>query len=134
MCSPTSDLYSFLDDLNETLDAIDRCNHSAVGLAFSSFHHRHEADMLNRLAAISHLVASVQLSDFRPLDDGSFERCAIGEGDLPLGAMVRTLMESGYDGPFELDLWSNQVWGADYSALLAQQVDTFEDIVGRAAV
>lgn len=134
MCSSSPDQFSFLTDLNETLDAIDRCNHPSVGLAFSSFHHCHEADVVNRLAEISHLVASVQLSDCRRSADGVIERCAIGEGEIPLAAMVRTMVENRYDGSYELDIWSDKVWGADYSVLLPRQVEFFEELLSNAAV
>jgi len=128
MCSSTLDSFSLLDNLDETLDAIDRCNHAAVGLAFSSYHHFREPDVLNRLAEISHLVTSVQLSDYCK-SNHPFDRTPIGDGEIPLGAMVRTLIDNGYEGPFELDLWSKHVWGSDYSALLAQQVKSFDRLL-----
>ena len=128
MCSSAPDQFSLLDNLDETLDAIDRCNHTAVGLAFSSYHHFGEPDVLNRLSEISHLVTSVQLSDYRKSSQPC-DRSPIGDGEIPLGGMVRILIENGYNGPFELDLWSKHVWDSDYSALLAQQVRAFDTLL-----
>jgi sugar phosphate isomerase/epimerase len=128
MCSSEPDRFSLLVNMDETLDAIDRCNHEAVGLAFSSFHHFREPDVLSRLSEISHLVTSVQLSDDRQSNQ-PFGRSPIGDGEIPLGAMVRILIDNGYNGPFELDLWSRHVWNSDYSVLLAQQVRAFNKLL-----
>jgi sugar phosphate isomerase/epimerase len=55
-------------------------------------------------------------------------RCAIGEGDVDLKALIKTLSGSGYRGPFEFELFAHELRGKSVSDVIRQAVDDFNDL------
>lgn len=123
-----------LNSLEETIDVINECNHPNIGLAFNCFHHLGEPHVIQRLADVAHCVMSVQLSDCRVEYDRTWTRVPLGHGCGLWQEMVQALLDCGYRGPFELDVWGAETWQSDYRELIEQQVELFENAFGRVTV
>jgi sugar phosphate isomerase/epimerase len=54
----------------------------------------------------------------------------MGDGELPLRQIVSTLLDSGYDGFFEIELMGEEIEARDYHELLAQSRSTYHDLLG----
>lgn len=50
-------------------------------------------------------VALVQLADVRPVD-GQIARVPLGHGVVPVARILRQLVNHGYQGPFDLEIWT----------------------------
>ena len=85
-------------------DAVDLAHMAgmAVTVDFYSSWYERGIDALIRKHIDS--VALVQISDYRL---GTFDmpnRCAIGDGDVPVERLMATVLEAGYQGPFDLEI------------------------------
>jgi sugar phosphate isomerase/epimerase len=118
--------WTFLNTLDETLDILDRCRHPAARIHFDAFHLHREPRLLERIREIAARTAVVQLGDWDGFLPSS--RGLPGDGAVPLAEIARSFLESGYDGHFEISVWSEQVWQADYNAVLADCVARFRRI------
>ena len=58
-----------------------------------------------------------------PADDCS--QLLWGEGSLPMTAIVQSLLDNDYDGLFEIDIWSRDLWRSNYTDVLAHCRDQF---------
>ncbi len=121
--------WTFLTSIDHTLDVIDACNHDRVGMAFDVYHLWREPRLLERIAEIAPLVAAVQLNDWHRPPTSEYDRGLIGDGQIPLAAIMHAFLDHGYRGPFEIAIWSEELWKSDYDKLLTQCRSRFEDLL-----
>ena len=119
----TNPLYADTDFVHSFRDAIDIAAMTGIGLCLDLFHiweERHLLDSARRALASLHLV---QLGDFcygtRQIPD----RAVPGDGVMPIRRIVGGLIESGYQGPIDLELLGYRIRreGARSAAVRAGQ-------------
>ena len=52
-----------------------------------------------------------------------------GDGVIPLAEIFESLIRGGYQGHFDLQVWSDDTWGEDYLELLRRARDQFESLL-----
>ncbi len=124
--------WTFLNDLDESLELLARMGSSHLKLAFDAYHLGHDDSALERLASVAEHLAIVQLGDARSIPRGEPSRCRLGEGVLPLEGMVGTLLHAGYQGFFEIELMGEEIETADYHDLLLHSHHVFHEFVAGA--
>lgn len=60
-------------------------------------------DFLSFYMPTRSLIRHVHLKDHKRLPDGTLRLCSVGEGDIPLRAMIERLEADGYDGYYSLE-------------------------------
>lgn len=112
--------WTVLTGLQQTLRLVRDYDTPSLCIALDSYHFPlSEADtpLLRELAP--HL-AVVHLGDFVEPQDHDLARVPLGEGDAPLGGLVRGLLEAGYAGDFDVKLLGPEIESSDYHRLLEQ--------------
>lgn len=121
--------WTFLTDLDETLDLIDGLASRHLQLVFDTYHLGQDLDVLERIPDIVDRIAVVHLGDSRSAPIGEQNRCRLGHGNVPLGAIVDSLLRAGYDGDFDVELIGEDIEAAAYSELVAHSMRAFEVMV-----
>jgi sugar phosphate isomerase/epimerase len=124
--------WTFLHALDETLEIIGQCRGNGspgVKIAFDVFQLWNERRLIARIPELAPHVGLVQLSDglARPRAD----RRLLGDGEMPLSAIVQAFDEAGYAGYYELAAWSKSLWRRDYSELLHECRVRFDTLCRR---
>jgi sugar phosphate isomerase/epimerase len=110
--------WTFLHTLDESLEVVQNAGPNAR-IAFDVYHLWDEPDLLSRIPELVSRLALVQLCDSR--SEGRAERrLMLGDGELPLSAIVQAFDEAGYAGYYELAAWSRPLWRTDYCELLRE--------------
>ena len=109
---PLAQNWTFLNSLHETLELIDACQHPAVGISVNPIHLQNEENLQDLLPEIAPLITAVQLSEF--------ESCGTLPHSFPGYEIIEAIDNAGYEGFFELEIWSEKVWQSDYQNLLSQ--------------
>ena len=109
---PLAQNWTFLDSLHSTLELIDTCQHPAVGIGVNPVHFQNEDNVQDLLQEITPLITAVQISEFEP--------CGKLPNSFPGFEIIEAIDKAGYEGFFELEIWSEQVWQSDYQNLLSQ--------------
>ncbi|QDT99107.1 sugar phosphate isomerase/epimerase family protein [Gimesia aquarii] len=104
--------WTFLNSLDSVLETIEACNHPAVGIAIDSTQICHENNVQDLVSEIIPMITAVQISGFTP---GKTPQQSFSNFDL-----IEAIDHAGYDGFFDLEIWSEQVWHSDYLSLLSQ--------------
>ncbi len=112
---------SMVSTLDHTLDMIRLVNHPAFGMAFHTYHLGDTPALLDRIPEIADKVFSVHISDLAPSAHAYDQRCP-GQGILPLAEIVAAFDKAGYRDAYELNVWSERSWQADYNTVLADCV------------
>ncbi len=105
--SPT---WTFLHTLDDTLDLLSQVNQPSIGLAFDTYHLWREPHLIERIPQLVPFTNVVQISDSRRAPQTDSDRCFPGEGHIPLSDIMRAFQHAGYEGYFDLQVWSDEGW------------------------
>ncbi|MFK7776769.1 MAG: TIM barrel protein [Gimesia sp.] len=109
---PLAQNWTFLDSIHSTLELINACQHPAVGISINPVHFQNEENVQDLFQEIAPLITAVQISEFEP--------CETATNSFPGFKILEAIDNAGYEGFFELEIWSEQVWQSDYQNLLSQ--------------
>ena len=112
--------WTYLNSLNETLDVLERVNHPAAGLAFDTYQLWQESGLVGRIPELAAITGVVQISDARRPPQSCAERCVPGDGIIPLAEIVRAFQQAGFDGYYDVQVWSSSGWLEDYPLTVLQ--------------
>jgi sugar phosphate isomerase/epimerase len=76
-------------------------------------------------------IHAVQVSDYKAVTMRTLDRALLGEGILPLRAIVRALERGGYRGWYEAEIISDDVDAMGYARALRMTRDAFVRLFGR---
>ena len=110
--------WTFLTNLDETLELIRSFDSPHVKLVFDAYHFGHLPGIADRLPELSPWIALVQLGDAKQPPCGEQNRCRLGTGSLPLQAIMAALVNSGYAGDVDIELMGEDLENPDYAELL----------------
>jgi sugar phosphate isomerase/epimerase len=110
--------WSFLNRLEETLEILDRVQCTSAQLCFGTYHLWKEPRLMELLPQIVDRIAVVQLSDWREPPRSENDRAIPGDGVIPLREIVTTLEQSNYQGMYEIEVWSRDLWQLEHHKLV----------------
>jgi sugar phosphate isomerase/epimerase len=96
--------WTFLTSVDDVLGVLDRLGSPQVKMVLDVYHLGQEEGFLARIPEMLSHVALVQLGDARQPPDGIQNRCRLGEGKIPLPAIIAALQAGGYDGYYDVEL------------------------------
>jgi sugar phosphate isomerase/epimerase len=76
-------------------------------------------------------VSLVQIGDYKL---GTFDipnRCALGDGDIPVERLFGLLLDAGYGGPFDLEILGPEIEEEGYRAPIVRSVERASEILDR---
>ncbi|MBM3678363.1 MAG: sugar phosphate isomerase/epimerase [Actinobacteria bacterium] len=106
--------YHFLHTLRDTLDVVEEAGLRLCLDVHPTWYERDLEALIRRGAPLTDLV---QLSDYRP-GMRTMDRGIPGEGVMPLERILGWLLEEGYAGVFDLELWGDS--GVDDTTAMAR--------------
>jgi len=128
---PTNPLRTDVSFVHSVRDAIDLARMADMGVVidfYSAWYERGLAELVHK-----HIdtVPLVQICDYKL---GTFDmpnRCALGDGDIPLERLFRLLVDAGYAGPFDLEILGPRIEEEGYRAPIARSVERAGEILTR---
>jgi sugar phosphate isomerase/epimerase len=121
--------WTFITSVDDALAVLDRLGSPQVKIVLDVYHLGQDDRLLARIPEILPYVALVQLGDARRPPDGIQDRCRLGEGNIPLPAIVSALRAGGYDGYYDVELLGEELETADYHSLLEHAKEAYERLV-----
>ncbi len=110
--------WTFLTDLDETLDLVRSYASPHLKIVFDAYHLGHLPGIVARLPELSPWISLVQLGDARQPPCGEQNRCRLGSGALPLRELVLALVRCDYSGDLDIELMGEDLENPDYVELL----------------
>jgi sugar phosphate isomerase/epimerase len=117
---------TFLTGLDEILEFLSICDHPQVGIAFDVYHLWQEPGLMGRIPELAPFVKTVQLSDGREAPRSDHDRCLLGDGAIPLARILGGLQDAGYQGFFDVQILSEELWNSDYWEILERCQSDFQ--------
>ncbi len=118
--------------LDEALELVKKIDHPALGICLDTWNIFQTPDLYDVIAQCAGRIFVVQVSDWHRPRSGA-DRISLGEGSIDNAAIIRTVRETGYSGPYVLEIFSGEslpdsIWRADLDAVLQHNRDTFAAI------
>jgi len=118
--------------LDQALELIQRVDHPALGICLDTWNVFQTPNLHDVIARCKDRIFVVQVSDWRRPRSGA-DRISLGRGQIGNAAIVRSARETGYGGPYVLEIFSGEslpdsIWRADLDAVLQENADAFERI------
>ncbi len=118
--------------LGLALQLVEQVDHPSFGLCVDLWNVWQSANFFEIAQQADDRIFLVQVSDYRTPRSHN-DRVSLGEGDIPLAPILRTLRSTSYDGPYVLEIFSgeslpNSLWRADFPALLRYNMAAFADV------
>ena len=105
---------SFLQTLPEAVELLDAIDEPNVGLCFDVYHLWNTVDALSLAENLADRIVCVQVSGWREPPRCLADRLLPGDGTEDLAAFLGALERGGYDGWYDLELFSDDGrWGTD---------------------
>jgi len=121
---------TFLTSLDDALALIDAAENSHVKLVLDTYHFGLDPALLERLSELASRIAVVHLGDCRQPPEKDQNRCPLGEGAVPLAAIISALSQHGYDGYYDVELIGEDVEASDYHQLVEHSRAAFDRLAG----
>ncbi|MCC9602724.1 sugar phosphate isomerase/epimerase [Stieleria sp. JC731] len=112
------DEWSFINELDATMDIIDRVNNRSLGIVFDTYHLGMEDDALQLFSEVAPYIQLVQLGDGRHSPLGEMNRCLLGDGRVPIMDLMDLLVRYSYQGALEVELIGEDVEHIGYDDVL----------------
>lgn len=112
------DNWSLIHTTDQAIEMIRKVGHPSLKLALGTYHVGEEKDLCSRIKEFVDLISIVHLADRSnsPLNEN--DREIPGEGQLPLREIIHALESAGYDGWYETEVWSRDLWKLDHHDLI----------------
>jgi len=123
--------------VNTLRDAVDVCERTGLGLIADFGNCWMERDLASVLQRAAPHIALVQICDVviggngRPPPGG---RVHIGEGELPVRRLIREVLATGYQGPFDLEVLGPLIEAEGYDSAIRRGVKLASDFLTEAGV
>jgi sugar phosphate isomerase/epimerase len=107
--------WSILNTLGDAAEFVDQVGSDAVGIEFDVWHLWNTPELLEEIPRHAHLIAGVHVNDWREPTRGWADRVLPGDGAADLPAILGVLDEVGWDGFYDLEIFSdNGAFGSAY--------------------
>lgn len=128
---PTSQLrvdLSFLHTFDEALDFADEIDSPWLGVVLEVNNAWIERRLYQNIRERRRRIALVQVNDFKIGTMAASERVVIGDGDIPLRRICRSLSEAGYDGWYDIELLGPAIEAEGYDSVVPRAVRRFREL------
>jgi sugar phosphate isomerase/epimerase len=127
--------WSLISTLGEAAELIEEIGSDAVGIQFDVWHLWNSADVLEEIPRHASLIAGVHVNDWREPTRGWADRVLPGDGAADLPAILGVLDDVGWEGFYDLEIFSDNgafgsaypdsLWDVDAAELVRRGRDAF---------
>ncbi|MCP4168657.1 MAG: sugar phosphate isomerase/epimerase [Chloroflexi bacterium] len=121
--------WSILETVPDTLEMIDRIGHESVGLMYDVIHVGESGNRLAEIEAAGDRIFCVHINDVDEIVTPGNDRTIMGRGILPLKELLSAIKATGYDGYYDVEIISAEVWAMDYNELLNECKSSFAELM-----
>jgi len=119
--------------LGQALDLAAPFDARAVGVVVDTFHIFWDPDVLGQIArgGVEGRIASYQVCDWNmPIAaDPLLSRGYPGDGLIDFASLTRAVVDAGYDGDIECEIFNQEIWDAEPALQVARARAAYENLV-----
>jgi sugar phosphate isomerase/epimerase len=128
--------WTSISSLQEAAELLDDADRPALGIQFDSWHLWNTPELVAEIERHVHRFVGVHIADWREPTRGWADRVLPGDGVADLPALLGTLERAGWDGFYDLEIfsdngtfgnaWPGSLWDVPEEELARRGKDAFE--------
>jgi len=128
--------WTSISSLQEAAELLDDADRPALGIQFDSWHVWNTPELVEEIERHVHRFVGVHIADWRDPTRGWADRVLPGDGVADLPALLRTLERAGWDGFYDLEIfsdngtfgnaWPGSLWDVPEEELARRGKEAFE--------
>jgi sugar phosphate isomerase/epimerase len=132
--------WTFISSLGEAVELLDEADHPALGIQFDTWHVWNTPNVLDEIAQHVDRFVGVHLADWREPTRKWADRVLPGDGVGELPRLVGALDAAGWDGYYDVeifsdngsfgDAWPDSLWDVPAEELAGRAKEAFERVWG----
>ena len=116
--------------LDHGLELVEKVNHPAVGICIDSWNIFETPNLNEVIRQCGQRILVIQLSDWK-MPRSTADRYTLGQGEIDLASMMRAIRQTGFDGPWVVEILSSlhlegSLWKADMDEVLRKNHEAFD--------
>jgi sugar phosphate isomerase/epimerase len=128
---PTNPLRSEVSFVHTVRDAIDLARMAGLAIVVDFYSAWYERGLDELVRKNMDLVALVQLCDYRLGTFNMPNRCAVGDGDIPVERLLAMMLDAGFEGAFDIEILGPQVEEEGYRAPITRSLERASEMLDR---
>jgi sugar phosphate isomerase/epimerase len=116
----------FIHTFHDALDVADEIDSPWLGVVLEVNNAWIERGLYRNIAERTDRIAVVQVNDFKVGTLQASDRVVMGEGDIPLARICRSLEAAGYDGWWDIELLGPRIEAEGYESVVPRALAAFE--------
>ncbi|MGZ4301672.1 MAG: sugar phosphate isomerase/epimerase family protein [Gaiellaceae bacterium] len=128
--------WTCISSLQEAAELLDDADRPALGIQFDSWHVWNTPELVDEIERHAHRFVGVHIADWRDPTRGWADRVLPGDGVADLPALLGTLERAGWDGFYDLEIfsdngtfgnaWPGSLWDVPEEELARRGKEAFE--------
>lgn len=128
--------WTSISSLQEAAELLDDADRSALGIQFDSWHVWNTPELVEEIERHAHRFVGVHIADWRDPTRGWADRVLPGDGVADLPALLGTLERAGWNGFYDLEIfsdngtfgnaWPGSLWDVPEEELARRGKEAFE--------
>ena len=128
--------WTSISSLQEAAELLDDADRPALGIQFDSWHVWNTAEVVDEIERHAHRFVGVHIADWREPTRGWADRVLPGDGVADLPALLGTLERAGWNGFYDLEIfsdngtfgnaWPGSLWDVPEEELARRGKEAFE--------
>jgi sugar phosphate isomerase/epimerase len=112
-------------------DGFDLARDAGIGAVLDFYSCWHERGLERLVRENLDVLALVQICDFALQTYDTPNRSVIGDGNIPLERLLGMLLDTGYEGAFDLEILGPRIEEEGYASAIARSVERASEILDR---
>lgn len=128
--------WTMISSLPEAVELLEEVDRPALGIQFDSWHLWNTPGLLEDIGRHAHRFVGVHVADWREPTRGWADRVLPGEGAAPLGDILDAVDRAGWNGYYDLEVfsdngtfgnaWPDSLWNVPAAELARRGKEAFE--------
>ena len=108
----------YLNTVGATMRLVMQVDHPNVGLMLDVYHVWREENLLDKILRAGNSIVGVHISDWYEPPRSVNDRMVPGEGIIPWKPVLQAIEATGYQGYYDVEIASEELWQGDYVDML----------------
>ncbi len=122
------DTWSSIVTIEQAMNIIDEVGSGNIGICLDVYHVYWDPKLYEGIKRAAGRIFGVHIDDWRFPTRNFGDRVIMGDGIIPLNAIVQVIEETGYTGCYEVELFSEELAKVDHDTLLERIKDAYNSI------
>lgn len=122
--------WSVVNTIDQALGLIEDVDSPNLGIFLDTYNIGWEPDAPAQIARCAGRIVGAHLADWRNPARSFSDRALPGHGVFPVVELVAAIEGAGYRGPYDVEIFSDELWQSDYHALIEEVKRWFVKLEG----